>query len=212
MFSSWKHFSMASYCTVCAHTHKKLHLIFSIRTTQAYICDTSRRKTQWSVKYVSDKSLVISMERVTVFQTYPVMVAGAKSEDLNINTTGVMMWDFILLTWKSTCLYWSNSPNGNCFCELRFLLKYLCDENLILHVWSSNLSLIQSWTSKWSSSSSYLSSEIKIQNFSVAVSEVVKIFKRAIPLPFYSKFISFFKRFVIPSCGCICTIFLCVSF
>lgn len=65
--------------------------MFSIRTSQAYICGTSKRKTQWSVKYLSDKRLVISMEQVTVFQKQPVMVAEATSKDLNINITGVMM-------------------------------------------------------------------------------------------------------------------------
>lgn len=77
--------------SMCTQAQTELHLLFSIRTSQAYICDTSRGKTQWSVKYLSDKRLVISMEQVTILQTYPVMVAEATSEDLNTNITRVMM-------------------------------------------------------------------------------------------------------------------------
>lgn len=43
------------------------------------------------MKYLSDKRLFISMEQVTVLQTYPVMVAGDTSDHLNINITGIMV-------------------------------------------------------------------------------------------------------------------------
>lgn len=103
----------------------------------------------WHKQCLSDKrSLVISVEQVTVFQTYLVTVT--EGGNLMIHIAAVMMGDFFLLVQKSLHLYLSTSSYENCFCEFRFLMNHIHDE---LTHWGSNLAPTK-LTWKWSSSSS----------------------------------------------------------
>lgn len=138
-------------CTLCAQKTPS-HLVFYIRINQACTRGMSREKRVCAV-LIWQKKVSNFSEAGDSLSNIPLWVTGHSWGDVKINIAGVMMQDFIFLIWRSIHLYLSSSANGNCFCECRFLLKHLCDENLSLHT-EVAICLIQSWTQNLSSSSS----------------------------------------------------------